>query len=436
MTATVLDRITLGYRLLWNRHRGLAGIALFMRPDPAPRDGPQLEAAELIESLRELWSEDSPPLYLVPQAPRLLADLLACTPGTRDPEPEGGGPLFQSGHQLRPVLVVPESDLGVAGMRQAVRQAHARGVAMVLQGDADAPPDMEVARCFRRRWLSLPPLLAAQALQAGLRLQSAGIPPGAAPVAGPLPSEQIYDGIAGRALMEYCLDRRHAFALVGWPSEDVLHSLRHLPMQPDHRVVQATLQALEADRAAEVVERTLMQDAVLTYRFLTYANSPGLGLRGAVDSVRHGLMMLGVNTLAAWLAQQLPNAEEDDNLRPVKAQLTLRARLMDRILDAGAEEALRREVLMCGLFSGLGELLDEPLGALLHRLPLSRRIYEATVLRTGPYAASLAMTIGLEGEDTAAVRRLREKHEMEAGEVNRALVRTLAAMEAPARAGG
>jgi hypothetical protein len=433
MTATVLDRLTLGYRLLWNRQRSLAGIALFLREDPGAPGGPPMDAAHLVESLREMWSDDASPLYLVPQSPELLSGLLAQVPGTRDPAPdEAAAPLFQSGSPLRAVLVVPEAFLGAPGVRQAVRQAHARGVALVLQGDADAPPDMEIARCFRRRWLSLSPMLAAQALQAGLRMQAAGMPVGTAPTAGPLPSEQIYDGIAGRGLMEYCLDRRHAFALAGWPADDVLHRMRHLPMQPEHAVVQATLQALEADRAAEVVERTLMQDAVLTYRFLTFANSPGLGLRGAVDSVRHGLMMLGTNTLATWLAQQLPNAEADANLRPVKAQLALRARLMDRILDAGAEEALRREVLMCGLFSGLGDLLDEPLGGLLHRLPLSRRIYDATVLRTGPYAETLAMTMALEGDDTAAIRRLRQKQGMEAGEINRALVRALAGMHVDA----
>jgi hypothetical protein len=432
MTATVLDRITLGYRLLWNRHRGLEGIALFLREDPGSTpDSPPVDAAHLVDSLRELWSSDAAPLYLVPQTPQLLFGLLAQVSGTPGPASgEADGPRFQSGPPLRPTLVAPEAFLSGADMRLAVRQAHARGVPLVLlQGDAEAPLDAEIARCFRRRWLSLPPVRAAEALQAGLRMQAAGIPAGADPTPGPLSSDQIYDGIAGRALMEYCLDRRHAFALAGWPSEDVLHSLRHMPMQPEYAVVRATLRALEADRAAEVVERTLMQDAVLTYRFLTYIHSPGLGLRGSVESVYHGLMMLGTNTLTRWLAQQLPRAEEDANLRPIKAQLALRARLMDRLLDAGVEEALRREVLLCGLFSGLGDLLGEPLGDLLHRLPLSSRIHEATVLRTGPYAGTLAMTLALESADTDAIRRLRQEQEMETGEVNRALMRALAGME-------
>ena len=96
--------------------------------------------------------------------------------------------------------------------------------------------------------------------------------------------------------MEYCLDRCNGFAVAGWPAEDVIHSLRHTPLQPDHVIVLATLKAIEADRPAETVERTLCEDPILMHRFLVYANSPGLGLRGGVESVRHALMMLGTDT--------------------------------------------------------------------------------------------------------------------------------------------
>ncbi len=47
---------------------------------------------------------------------------------------------------------------------------------------------------------------------------------------------------------------------------------------------------------------------------------------------------------------------------------------------------------------------------------------------------NLMTTRRLLQDDTEIIRRLREKHEMEAGEVNRALLRTLAALEMPAAA--
>ena len=37
---------------------------------------------------------------------------------------------------------------------------------------------------------------------------------------------QMYEGIASRTVMAHCLDQRNALSLAGWPTEDVLYSLR------------------------------------------------------------------------------------------------------------------------------------------------------------------------------------------------------------------
>jgi len=65
----------------------------------------------------------------------------------------------------------------------------------------------------------------------------------------------------------------------------------------------------------------------------------------------------------------------------------------------------------------------------LRRLPLSERIYDAAVLHTGPYAASLEMACALESEDAAAVRQLCEAQELDLEEVNRALLRVISDLE-------
>ena len=87
------------------------------------------------------------------------------------------------------------------------------------------------------------------------------------------------------------------------------------------------------------------------------------------------------------------------------------------------ENELRREIYLCALLSQMDELLREPLGTILRRIPLSERIYDATVLHTGPYAPSLQMACALENDDASVIRRLCEEHEMDLEEVNRALLR-------------
>ena len=425
MTASVLDRLTFGYQPLWGPGRTLAGIALFVQPvPPAPgaTEAPP-RAQQLLEALHDSLPHDAPPIFLVPQSAPLLLDLLAHV--ERPPGADAKQKTFATSGFFAPTVVVDQGLLhdGPA-LSDAVFRAHQRGVATMWMGDSDQALEPRLVPGFRRRWLSLPPAWAAAALRDALRPRASG----ESATAGRLPGGHIFGGLESRALMEYCLDRCNAFAVAGWPAEDVIHSLRHTPLQPDHVIVLATLKAIEADRPAETVERTLCEDPILMHRFLVYANSPGLGLRGGVESVRHALMMLGTDTLRRWLAEQLPHASHEPSLRPVKAVMVMRAHLMDHVLDAGLEEALRREVSMCGLFCGLDTLFHEPIGQILGRLPLSRRIYDALVLHTGPYAAALEVTLAMEGPDTAAVARLCERHDMAPGEVNAALLNMIAGL--------
>ena len=158
---------------------------------------------------------------------------------------------------------------------------------------------------------------------------------------------------------------------------------------------------------------------------MVYTNSAALGLRTGVDSLRRGLVMMGYGTLQRWLANQLPHASQDPNLQPIREAMVLRARLTERLVEAGIEHNLRREVYLTGLFSQLDELLSEPMGTILRRLPLSDRIADAIVLQTGPYAPALQMASALERDDAKVVRTLCETHEMDQESVNRALLRVL-----------
>ncbi len=145
--------------------------------------------------------------------------------------------------------------------------------------------------------------------------------------------------------------------------------------------------------------------------------------------------MMGYGSLQRWLGDQLPHASTDPNLQPIRESMVIRAHLTERLLDAGVENDLRREVYLCGLLSQLGELLSEPLGAILRRLPLSERIYDAAVLHQGPYAASLEMACALESEDAAPIRQLCETHEMDLEEINRGLLRVISDLEVERPAG-
>ena len=339
--------------------------------------------------------EHSPPLLLSPQSRQLLLDLLQYA--------QPGGPDIEVRGQW----------LAGSEIFSMVRAAHARGLRLVWRGDLTDLPEQDVARCFSHSLLSLQPEVALAALRAGA--QRSPVLPG-----------QMYEGIASRTVMAHCLDQRNALSLAGWPTEDVLYSLRHETPQPGHATIYKLMKAIDAEQSLEIFEDILAEDPLLAYRFMTYTNSAALGLRTGIDSLRRGLVMMGYGSIQRWLGDQLPHASTEPDLQPVYQSMVLRARVTERLLDAGVENELRREIYLCGLFSQLDLLLREPLSNILLRLPLSERIHDAAVLHTGPYAPSLQLACALESDDASAVRQLCEEHELRAEDVNRALLRALA----------
>jgi len=185
------------------------------------------------------------------------------------------------------------------------------------------------------------------------------------------------------------------------------------------------VEAIDADDSVEHIELILSEEPILAYRFLRYANSAALGRRTDIDSIRQGLMVLGLSLLRSWLLEQLPHASGDLNLQPVRTTLALRAHLMNHLLDAGDGDDLRREVYLCGLLSQMDLMLGEPLNAALARLPLSQRITSAILDHSGPYMPYLDVAAALESPNTQATRALCDLHQMNSEEVNRALLRTL-----------
>ena len=395
MLQSVLGSLALGYRPLWGRARTLCGIELRLQEaDPSAA----VDVRHLLRTLKEIWAPHSPPLLLAPQSRQLLCDLLEqAPPGT-------------------PWVQVQGDWLSDSTVFQRVQSAHQRGIQLVWRGDAGQLPDAAVIRLFDNSLLTLQPEAAVLALQGGAGSSQALV-------------GQMYEGILSRTLVEHCLDQQKAHAVIDWPVEDVLHSMRFQQLQPSHAVVHRLMKAIDAEQSLEAFEDILSEDPLLAYRFMTYTNSAALGLRSGVDSLRRGLVMMGYGSLMGWLLTQAPHTSTEPNLHPVRIAMVLRAKLAEQLIEAGVAMELRREVYLCGLFSRMDELLDEPLGTILHRIPLSERIYDAAVLRSGPYASSLLMACALETGDASVVCQLCEDHELELEEVNRTLLRVLAGLE-------
>jgi hypothetical protein len=422
MPSSVLGSLSFGYQLFWNQLRQLNGVQLFV--EPVPGDGhAAVDAPHLLHALRDAWSEQAPTMILSAGSPGLLADLLAHTPAD--------GPWIEVDEHL----LAQDPTLA-----PRVHQAHQRGLSLVWRGDAGERPGPALRACFAKNMITLTPDEALTGLRVSLhKHNSAGTVPqqtqhALARLKSPVDKGQIYESVASRALIEHCLDEESAWGVLGWPMEDVLHSYRQQLIQPSHRAIVRLVEAEDGDESMEAIESLLSEEPVLVYRFLRYANSAALGLRTSIESIRHGLMVLGYSLLRKWLLEQLPHATSDLNLQPIRSSMMVRARLMENLLDAGDGDDLRREVYLCGLLSQIDMLLGEPLNTALQRILVSERIISAVLGNTGPYSPYLEIARSLESANTHRTHQLCDDHKIELVEVNRALLRTLSSAQPhPAR---
>ena len=109
-------------------------------------------------------------------------------------------------------------------------------------------------------------------------------------------------------------------------------------------------------------------------------------------------MLLGYQRLKRWLALLLATASKDVNLRPIMFAAVRRGLLMEELVAGTGDEEMRSEMFICGVFSLLDRMFQEPFAKLLGSIPVPERVYQALVDETGPYQPYLAMVRAVEGE--------------------------------------
>lgn len=406
MAAGVLHDVSLGYQLLWNAQRQLAGVELTL----AARPGNSLNAGHLLTTLSELWGPQAPALWLRTPSASLLVNLLDLTPPA----------LAQ--------VQVQADMLNDPAIAQRVQRAQQRGMQLVWRGESGQTLMPAFAACFGQGIVNLTTDDALMALRVSRQLHTSNKQPGLH-AASPVRAGQIYDGVASRALAAHCLDEQAATALLGWPVDDVLFSHRQARVQPGQQTIRRLIKAIEAEASMDDLERLLGDEPLLAYHFLRYTNSAGLGLRHEIDALRQGLLVLGLSRTRTWLLEQLPHAAQDLNLQPVRQSMVLRACFMAELLDAGESEALKRELYLCGLLSQIDLLLGEPMGSALRAIHLPSRVKEALLSQSGPYWPYLDLAMGVEAPFLETTRARCSQHGFDPEDVNLALLRTLAALK-------
>ncbi len=397
LDTAILGQVALSYSPFIDARREVTATRLTvspLRPDAQP------DAAQLLHAVGGVWPANGGRVSLNVLSESLLQDLLAA-----DPSPNL-------------MVEVPAFMLEQPEAQAAIQALHRKGNTLLIKGRPVAELARELIPCFRYTIVD-------QATDRRLA-EAAGFKP-----SGVTRSiEVVQSGVRSIADMEASF-ARGASAVLGWPIDDApppaAGGASSAARSADIQVIVELMQRVDAADPIERIEQTLKRDASLAFKLMRFINSPSFGLRVEISSFRHAIMMLGYKRLKRWLALLLTTASQDPRLKPLMFCAIRRGLLMEELIAGTADEEMRAEIFICGVFSLLDRMLQQSFAELLDTLPVPDRVRDCLRDGTGPFQPVLSLVQAIESESLFDIRQSADTLMLSVSEVNRALLRALAA---------
>jgi EAL and modified HD-GYP domain-containing signal transduction protein len=390
----ILGQIALGYSPFIDRNRSVTATRLTvfpLRPDAV------LDVGQLLHEVGNVWPASGARVSLNVVSESLLQDLMLARPSSNL------------------MVEVPAFMAGDEANIESLKALHANGSTLLLKGRPLKELPREVLPCFKYSIVDLAD---------DRRLNEPAPPPGVT-----RSILHVQSGVRTVADMEACF-ARGAQAVLGWPIDDaVLTNAKQSGniAAPGMAAIVELIRQVDKEEPIEKLEGTLKRDPALAFKLLRYINSPAFGLRVEISSFRHAIMMLGYQRLKRWLALLLATASKDVNLKPVMFAAVRRGLLMEELVRSSGDEEMRNEMFICGVFSLLDRMFQQPFAQLLDSIPVPERVRQALSENTGPYQPYIELVQAVEGEGLFEFREAAEKLMMSVSEINRAQLRALMA---------
>jgi len=416
----ILSQVALGYSPMIDRQRAVIATRLTVfpeRPDAVP------DLAALLAALAEVWPTDTSA-----QAPKLSLNLRPLDPAAVKARAASASLqpvslnlageamlLAMMGGHPPPHLMLEVPAFIAADTRHAatLRALQDGGSTLLIKGRPTAPLPADILACF-----------AHSVVDAADERRTEPAPTGTRGIT------TVQSGVRTLAGVSDAF-QRGAIATLGWPIDDpVVKPAASQKVPQDVQVVLELINGVDREEPVNKLEATLKKDPTLAFRLMRYLNSPAFGLSVEINSFGHALMMLGHQRLKRWLALLLASSAKDANAKPLMFAAVRRGLLLEELTRHHEDAELRGEIFICGVFSLLDRLLKTPFADLLQSVPMPARVQQALLDNDGPFQPYLELVQAIENESVIDIREWTEKLFMTPLEVNRALLKALAAARA------
>ncbi len=150
------------------------------------------------------------------------------------------------------------------------------------------------------------------------------------------------------------------------------------------------------DLSLDMLEDLVKHDVSLSMRVLRSINSAAFGLSQEITSLRHALVMLGVQQVRAWASVWAMAGVNTGGTAEAVSVAILRARSCEAIGKAWAGNDAAGELFLLGMCSMLPAILDQPIERATADLPLTPAVRAALIGEESPMRLVLDAVLAYE----------------------------------------
>lgn len=144
------------------------------------------------------------------------------------------------------------------------------------------------------------------------------------------------------------------------------------------------------------LEKVISRDVGISIKLLNYLNSAFFCRGAKIKSIKHALILLGLEQLTRFVSVITLTTLGSDKTDELIRQSSIRGRFCELASPHCGLSGKAPELFTLGLFSLIDALLDDTMEHLLEKLPLSDVIKDALIQGEGNYAGVLSLAVQYE----------------------------------------
>ncbi|MBS1143270.1 MAG: hypothetical protein H6R14_676 [Proteobacteria bacterium] len=296
------------------------------------------------------------------------------------------------------VLMLPESDAGIAAWCEAAAAIRQAGAKVALAGGGGSGQQQAALPHADYLLLDFPDfsLPSLEQMLKTLRDEKPGL-------------AFIADNVGRWSEYRYCVSRGIAYCLGAFATaQDDAQEAREIGQS--RLVLIEMLNQLRKEAELSDIAQTAKRDPGVIVKVIAMANSPALGLSQAVTSIDQAIMVLGREQLYRWLSIGMFRAGASSPRDEVLLEIALaRGRFLEVLGQEKHGKLECDELFLLGLLSLLDTLLGLPMNEVIAKINLSPVLMEALLSSGGPLARYLMLAIAVEKGHVQNVTRLAEQ---------------------------